>query len=309
MDKLIKSSLLLIALCGIFLITQGVREEMTVIKVGVIDSGINPFHPIFKDRTIYSRSLSYVYTESLDFNSHGSHVAGIVAQNTPKEIEIHSLKNIYDIDEPSIYLKASSQKDDNSIEHIKLMSVQDHNAFIENFNDFDSSIDYAIKNKVKILNISEVINVGLSDLGISRLKNIFKKAQDHGILVIVSSGNTMRNLNIINRAEISYPCGLKLDNIICVGNITDDMRIVSDYGNLIVDVWAKGVNVLSASKDSTYINMSGSSMAAPKISALAAKIWNNNKLKDYKEIKNILYSKLRKDNFLAQYSTTGLFLN
>lgn len=303
-EKLFKSFILIMAITGVTLICIGLADELYTVKVAVVDTGINASHNAFKGRKVYESNLSIIYTNTKDTNNHGSHVAGIISLNTPKNIEIHSLKNIFEIGEDSIF-KLSSVKNDNLKTQEHLLNSQD---IQENFLDYLSAINYAIQNNIKIINISQVTTTQISDEQLIILNNVFSWAKENGILIIAASGNERINLNILKREWIPYPCGLKLDNIICVGNIDNNKNIKSNYGNLIVDVWANGEDVVSASKEDSYIYMSGSSMAAPKITALAANIWNKHKLYNYKQIKRKLFSKLKYNSKLKEYSTQGLYL-
>jgi subtilisin family serine protease len=285
---------------GVVFLSIGAFNYCFRIKVAVVDSGINQSHPLFKNRQTFAQNLSMAFTDAKDTHNHGSHVSGIIARNTPNEIEIHSLKNLFNEDDNNIF---QSSNDDGYEEAKNLNS-----GLNEFFSDYLSAINYAVNNKIKIINISQTITTSLTDNQIWMLKNVFSYAQEKGILIIAASGNERHNLNIKNRFDIAYPCALKLDNVICVGNLDQHGYIQSNYGNTVVDVWANGTNVLSASKDNNSIFMTGSSMAAPKITSLAARIWNQNKLANYKEIKEKVYSSLKYNRVLKQYSTQGLYL-
>lgn len=301
LNLIIEVSLISLMSLGAVFLSIGAFDYYFRIKVAVVDSGINTNNPLFANRKIFATNLSMVFTESKDTHSHGSHVSGIIARYTPNEIEIHSLKNLFNEDDHNIFQSANDSGYQRASDF--------NNGLNEFFSDYTSAINYAVNNRIKIINLSQNTVASLSDKDIMILENIFTQAKENGILIIASSGNERHNMNIKNRADLTYPCALKLENVICVGNLDHNGQIQSNYGNTIVDVWANGTNIKSASKDdNTFVYMTGSSMAAPKITSLAARIWNENKLANYKEIKAKIYSSLKYDSDLKKYSTEGLYL-
>lgn len=93
-------------------------------------------------------------------------------------------------------------------------------------------------------------------------------AIDHGIVVVVTAGNGDDYGNPIDSAG---RCPGHIDNAIVVAacDKKDRLASFSNYGDS-VDVCAPGVDVLSYYPGGTYAELSGTSMAAPHISALAA---------------------------------------
>lgn len=112
------------------------------------------------------------------------------------------------------------------------------------------------------------------------------------ILFIFSAGNSGLN----NDSFHHYPSKIKLPNTISVAAVNGDfLASFSNYGSRSVDIGAPGVAILSLvpkvySKDGTelYSPSSGTSMAAPYISNLAAQLMNANPLLKASEVKRII---------------------
>lgn len=112
------------------------------------------------------------------------------------------------------------------------------------------------------------------------------------MLFVFSAGNS----GIDNDAYDHYPSKIKLPNTISVGAMNGDfLASFSNYGKTHVDIGAPGVAILSLvpkvySPDGkeTYSPSSGTSMAAPYISNLAAQILNINPRLRPEEIKILI---------------------
>lgn len=295
-ENIIQSFCLLLAIMGLTIVMNDLSETSPEpIKIGVIDSGIFSPHGLFKDRIVASVAIDhYKNLNQNDENGHGTHVAGIIVSKTYKNTEIYSFKNIFE-NNPSI-VTGSTNNSLNKNETTK----EDH------FTDFENIIEESHKMGIKILNISEYITTNSVDY--LTLVKVFKKAENYGIFVVVASGNDKIDLDQLTVDKNVYPCALKLSNMICVGNISDTLEVNSNFGRYYIDVWAKGNGVVSSYKDNTYVRMNGSSMAAPQISALAARLWANNPHLTTSELKKLLLSKLTFNLELAKVSTYGLFL-
>ncbi len=88
-----------------------------------------------------------------------------------------------------------------------------------------------------------------------------------GILFVVAAGNE----NTDARAEEEVPASLSLPNLITVGaaNEAGDEATFSNGG---AQLWAKGVGVLARMPGGEQMRMSGTSIAAPAVTGLAAKL-------------------------------------
>ncbi len=127
-------------------------------------------------------------------------------------------------------------------------------------------IDYAIAEGAHITNNSWG-GPGFSTL----LRSAIVRAANNNLLFIAASGNTGEDVD----SSISfreYPAAFDNDNIISVGYSTRSERIgdSSSTGQLSVDLFAPGESILSTVLGSNYSVYSGSSMATPHVTGVAA---------------------------------------
>jgi subtilisin family serine protease len=97
-----------------------------------------------------------------------------------------------------------------------------------------------------------------------------KAANDANALVICAAGNEGTN----NDKHPVYPASLAAPNVIAVA-ATDpsagrSIADYSNYGKLTVPIAAPGSSVISTSNDGGYLTMSGTSMASPHATGVAA---------------------------------------
>ena len=126
-------------------------------------------------------------------------------------------------------------------------------------------IDWAVANGARVLSLSW----GSSNKSKS-IYGALKKAGEKGVLVVAAAGNDGKDTD----ESPHYPSGYDLGNIISVAAINQNGRLTgwSNYGVRSVDLAAPGDNVYSTSaeSDSEYVALSGTSMACPHVSGVAA---------------------------------------
>ena len=107
-----------------------------------------------------------------------------------------------------------------------------------------------------------------------------------GILFVAAAGNSAADMD----SGSHYPAGYDLPNIIAVAasDHTDNIASFSNYGRHSVHVAAPGVSILSTTIGDTYGTYSGTSMAAPHVSGLAALLKSQDPSRDWKTIKNLV---------------------
>lgn len=100
------------------------------------------------------------------------------------------------------------------------------------------------------------------------LEEAVARARDAGVLVVASAGNDGADLDV---AGSHYPSGFEYDNVVAVASTTsyDTLAASSNRGRSTVDIAAPGVGIISAVPGG-YAKKSGTSMAAPHVSAVAA---------------------------------------
>jgi subtilisin family serine protease len=126
-------------------------------------------------------------------------------------------------------------------------------------------VRYAAANGARIINLS-LGGDGRDEGMVAALQ----AAADANVLVVASAGNDGRDID----TKPSYPAALPAPNLLAVASTDpDNGRGISDYSNygrLTVQVAAPGAQILSTGKDGDYVLMSGTSMAAPMVTGVAA---------------------------------------
>jgi len=128
----------------------------------------------------------------------------------------------------------------------------------------------------------DVINMSFGDNAFSFvLKDIIEYAYSQGVVLVASSGNS-------GSSAPHYPSGYS--QVICVGSSTENnyVNAQSNYGSTL-DLVAPGVNILTTDRNGKYAKIAGTSASAPFVSATAALLLS---LENYnsEEIKQILKS-------------------
>lgn len=151
------------------------------------------------------------------------------------------------------------------------------------FESFNSTSDTTIAEAINyaVDNGANVINMSLSGVGYSGLiRDAVDYAWDNDVTVIAAAGN--------DTADASFYTPAGLNNLITVGatDINDAIGSFSNQGARI-DVTAPGVNILSTKLrsigaggclgETSYYCLSGTSMAAPHVSGLAALLYDQHK--------------------------------
>jgi subtilisin family serine protease len=125
--------------------------------------------------------------------------------------------------------------------------------------DVAAAILYAVQMGVKVLNMS------FGDYSFSFvLRDVVQFAYSKNVVLVGSSGNQ-------NSSIPHYPSGYS--EVICVGNSTqDDFRAGnSNYGSTL-DLMAPGSQIITTARNSNYASISGTSAATPYVAAAAALI-------------------------------------
>lgn len=233
------------------------------VLVAVIDTGINASHELF-DGVLCDEGLWYnaiKHKNGRDYINdtcnngnlvgHGTHVAGIVAQ----EIKKYGLEDYIKI----LPVKASEQGSFGSV------AVVDAISYVK---------DLATQNKTIVINMSLTNMIRTSDTS-SWGKNgaidvMIQSAVREGVIVCAAAGNKG-----YNSASSGYSLGSPacLENVIGVMNYKEGLIPApnSNYGAA-YDIAAPGQNIKSASKDgnNNYNTKDGTSMATPFVSFAAA---------------------------------------
>jgi subtilisin family serine protease len=157
----------------------------------------------------------------------------------------------------------------------RIMSVRTIPDGDERDKDVANAIRYAVDNGARVINMS--FGKPYSPFK-SAVDAAIKYADSHGVLMIAASGNDGANLDTAsNFPTPEYTGGGRATNWIEVGASSwrggDTLATsFSDFSKTRVDVFAPGEDILSTVPGGGYERLSGTSMAAPVVTGLAALI-------------------------------------
>ena len=118
---------------------------------------------------------------------------------------------------------------------------------------------------------SRIVNVSIGSDDKEDWEEFGKAVEDHpDMLFVVAAGNEERDIDI----EPSYPPSFDHSNILVVAAIDENGELAdfSNYGKSSVDIAAPGEDILSLEPEGSTGEKSGTSMAAPHVTRVAAKI-------------------------------------
>ena len=224
---------------------------------------------------------------------HGTHVSGIIGA-----------------------IRGNALGGDGVAENVKIMVLR----AVPNGDEFDKDIALAVRYAVD--NGAEVINMSFGKAYSPHQKEVyeaFKYADSKGVLLIHAAGNDAKDIDV----EPNYPTSMysfqteQLDHFVTIGASTKNkgselVASFSNYGAKGVDVFAPGFEIFNAVPQSEYMNLQGTSMAAPMVAGAAAMLKSYFPKLTMKEIKEIMYEtsiKYPKVEGFAEKSVTGGVIN
>lgn len=260
------------------------------IIVAVVDTGLDRDHLLFKNSvSIWNNLAELNGTDEVDddrngliddYNgwnfltndnninddhSHGTHVSGIVL-GVGQDILADSVRE----------------------SKIKIMGLKFLNAAgVGTMSNAIKAMEYAIRNGARVINNSW----GCQSFSQSLL-DVYAYANNQGVLVVSAAGNSNTN----NDVSPFYPASFNTPNNISVLASTDnDIKAsFSNYGTSSVSVGAPGVAIISSAPEANceilncFQTMSGTSMAVPFISGLAALVLREAPQLSAYQVKNVI---------------------
>ena len=196
--------------------------------------------------------------------SHGTGVAGIALHGNPAARLLVCRMTTGEL--PSIaQTEAEAAMDRQAIAYFKLRGVRVVNM---SWNTHFSGIKSGLEQDEVVRTPAEqqALAKKIYDIGFQGLSEAIRSAP--GILFVASAGNESEDI-LFNG---SYPAGIKAPNLIVVGAVdqSGEETPFTSFGN--VDVYANGVDVPCFVPGGAVIKFSGTSMAAPQVTNLAAKM-------------------------------------
>lgn len=238
-------------------------KQVRQVKVAVVDTGADYNHPALKGKIDTVDGYNFVNntTNAMDDNGHGTHLSGIITTNTP----INSKSNTTGL------LGIDGNLD------VQIIPVK----VLDSSGSGDSDI-IAKGIKWAADKDADIINLSLGMKGsIPEIDSAIQYATDKGSLVVVAAGNDDADCTDYSPASNS--------NVYTVSalNMYNRKAYYSNYGSK-VEASAPGDDILSTVPNGKYEFMSGTSMATPIVSAVAAMIKAQNPKLTPAEIKQIL---------------------
>lgn len=208
---------------------------------------------------------------------HGTHVGGIVGS-----------------------IRGNKLGGDGVADNVKLMSLR----AVPNGDEFDKDIALAVRYAVD--NGAQVINMSFGKSYSPLAKDVYEAfayADSKGVLLVHAAGNDAKDIDV----EPNFPTykydfqDKRLDHYLTIGASTRFATVkkqangnlaasFSNYGQTGVDVFAPGFEIYNAVPQSEYMQLQGTSMAAPMVSGAAALLKSYFPKLSMKEIKDILLS-------------------
>lgn len=195
-----------------------------VIKIAILDSGINQEHEDLQGKVVNAYNAIAPDEPIIDDFGHGTAIASIMTahDNDVGMVGVTQHVDIYDV-------KVLNEEGNGKAEHLI------------------AGIQWCIEQQVDIMNISFGLQSANADL-----EQAINEAVDSGIIIVAAAGNTYG-------LGVDYPA--RYDNVLSINALKQDLKRPSSAAKGKIDFAAPGVNILSTDKDGGYSLFNGTSFA------------------------------------------------
>ncbi len=221
--------------------------------VGVIDTGVDLNHPDLKPQLLPGYNVVSEGSDPQDDVGHGTHVAGVISALV------------------------------NNREGVAGMTWYNKILPIKVLDETGAGSTYSVAQGIiwATDNGAKVINMSLGNYAEAKfLHDAIKYAYDRDVVLIAASGND-------NTEQPGFPAAYPEVFAVAATDSAKQKASFSNYGDYI-DVAAPGVNIASTYPHNQYAALSGTSMASPHVTALAALIRSVNPLLKNTEVMDIM---------------------
>lgn len=220
---------------------------------------------------------------------HGTHVSGTIAATQNNGVGIAGVAN-----------------------NVKIMALR---TVPDNSDELDSNVvesfKYAAENGAKVINCS--FGKSNNEGGMVVRDVINEIGEKYGVLVVVSSGNDSWGPFSWqdNDTNLKYPASFDSPNMLVIASTASSGKLsnFSNIGKLTVDVAAPGSSIYSTINGNGYSSASGTSMAAPNASGVAAMVLGYYPQLGVNGLKEALTSSVVKSPDLEEKMTSGGRIN
>ncbi|MFZ4713268.1 MAG: S8 family peptidase [Bacteriovoracaceae bacterium] len=210
---------------------------------------------------------------------HGTHVAGIIAANRANSLGIKGVAT-----------------------NVKIMAVRCVPNGDERDKDVANAIRYAVDNGARVINMS--FGKDHSPFKKEAVDEAVKYAAKKGVLLVHAAGNsnqdnnTARNFPNRKLGKNIFGKMKEANNWLEVGASSYQKNenlpaTFSNYGSKSVDLFAPGVDILSATPKNTYDTFSGTSMASPATAGVAALLLSYKPKMKAKDVRKLILENAR----------------
>ncbi|MGD6816625.1 S8 family serine peptidase [Metabacillus sp. 113a] len=241
---------------GVNLIGNIKGANSKVVKVAILDSGIEKAHPDLEGKVVKEFNATDPDNPSRDVLGHGTAVAGIITANdndrgilgVTQNVEIYSVKVI---------------KDDGKID-------REH---------FLNGLAWAISQNVDVINLSLGFQKNFPEL-----QKLVETAINKGIIVVAASGNA-------HGMNSQYPA--RYHKVISVGAVDKNLKPTNFTATGKVDFVAPGVDILSINRNG-YSHFDGTSFSVGYITGIVAEILSRESINKNEKIVSDVKEQLEK---------------
>ena len=226
-----------------------------------------------KKEKYYGNNLASDFSGSM--GGHGTHVAGIIAANRDNHIGARGIAD-----------------------NVRIIPIRTVPNGDERDKDVANAIYYAVNNGARVINMSFGKHYSPDRIIVEKA---IKYAEKKGVLIVHAAGNDSENKDVI----INFPTRQYLKGSKIAGNMIEVAANASEpdeslparftnYGKETVDFFAPGVSVYSTMPGNTYKASSGTSMAAPVVSGVAAMLMSYFPELSANQVKDVLIQSVQK---------------